>query len=152
MGGINKVVVNGETKIDLTSDTVVAASLLFGYTAHDKSGSSIIGTMPNNGKIVKTMDGTTVTSVEIPAGYTSGGTVSLTTDFKGLTERLIDALNLIGISVDGDAGLEGCISAVEGFDIGSGFEVVRTIDDSDGDPITDSDGNELYGQVIYDYI
>ena len=152
MGGINKVVVNGETKIDLTSDTVVAASLLSGYTAHDKSGSSIIGTMPNNGKIVKTMDGTTVTSVEIPAGYTSGGTVSLTTDFKGLTERLIDALNLIGISVDSDADLEGCISAVENFDIESGFEVVRTIDDSDGDPITDSDGNELYGQVIYDYI
>lgn len=152
MGGINKVVVNGETKIDLTSDTVVAASLLSGYTAHDKSGSSIIGTMPNNGKIVKTMDGTTVTSVEIPAGYTSGGTVSLTTDFKSLTERLIDALNLIGISVGSDADLEGCISAVENFNIESGFEVVRTIDDSDGDPITDSDGNELYGQVIYDYI
>lgn len=40
---INKVIVNGETKIDLTSDTVDAAHLLTGYTAHDKSGAPITG-------------------------------------------------------------------------------------------------------------
>lgn len=39
----NKIIVNGETKIDLTSDTVVADKLLTGYTAHDKSGAVITG-------------------------------------------------------------------------------------------------------------
>ena len=41
---INKVVYNGNTLIDLTSDTVTASTLLEGYTAHDKSGVTIVGT------------------------------------------------------------------------------------------------------------
>jgi len=40
---VNKVIVNGVTKIDLTGDTVSASSLLRGVTAHDKSGSPITG-------------------------------------------------------------------------------------------------------------
>ena len=39
----NKIIVNGQTKIDLTSDTVTAAKILEGYTAHDKSGAPITG-------------------------------------------------------------------------------------------------------------
>lgn len=41
-------------------------------------GSKVEGTMANNGAIAKTIDGLTQTSTDIPAGYTSGGTVSLT--------------------------------------------------------------------------
>ena len=41
---INKVIVNGQTKMDLTSDTVDPSHLLSGYTAHDKSGAPIEGT------------------------------------------------------------------------------------------------------------
>ena len=33
--------------------------------------------MPNNGAVSKTIDGLTETSAAIPAGYTTGGTVSL---------------------------------------------------------------------------
>lgn len=40
---INKVIYGGETLIDLTADTVDAAHLLAGYTAHDKSGAVITG-------------------------------------------------------------------------------------------------------------
>lgn len=40
---INKVIYGGETLIDLTGDTVDAAHLLTGYTAHDKSGAVITG-------------------------------------------------------------------------------------------------------------
>ena len=40
----SKVVVNGETIIDLTADTVDAAHMLTGYTAHDKKGAPITGT------------------------------------------------------------------------------------------------------------
>ena len=41
---VNKVVVGGETKLDLTGDTVVAEKLAQGYKAHDKSGAPIVGT------------------------------------------------------------------------------------------------------------
>lgn len=42
---INKVVVNGETKVDLTNDTVDPGSLLEGTTAHDRTGKQIVGTL-----------------------------------------------------------------------------------------------------------
>ena len=44
----NKVVYNGTTLIDLTSDTVDAAHLLSGYTAHAKSGAPITGSCTYN--------------------------------------------------------------------------------------------------------
>lgn len=40
----NKIIFGGETLIDLTGDTVEAAHLDSGYTAHDKSGAIITGT------------------------------------------------------------------------------------------------------------
>lgn len=42
---VNKVVYGGETIVDLTADTVTADKVLKGYTAHDKSGNSITGTI-----------------------------------------------------------------------------------------------------------
>lgn len=42
---VNKVVANSVTKLDLTSDTVIASTLLQGYTAHDASGAPITGTV-----------------------------------------------------------------------------------------------------------
>lgn len=41
---VNKIVFNGTTLIDLTSDTVDESKLLEGTTAHDKSGAIITGT------------------------------------------------------------------------------------------------------------
>lgn len=41
---VNKVVLGSSTLIDLTADTVTAATLMQGYTAHDKSGAPITGT------------------------------------------------------------------------------------------------------------
>ena len=46
---VNKVQYNGNTLIDLTADTVIATALLKGYTAHDKSGASITGTLEQGG-------------------------------------------------------------------------------------------------------
>lgn len=43
---INKVIYNGEVLIDLTADTVTADNLLKDVTAHDKSGSAIVGACP----------------------------------------------------------------------------------------------------------
>lgn len=40
----NKIIINGETKIDLTGDTITAADLKSGIIAHDKTGATITGT------------------------------------------------------------------------------------------------------------
>ena len=41
---INKVIYGNTTLIDLTADTIDAAHLASGYTAHSKSGASVTGT------------------------------------------------------------------------------------------------------------
>ena len=64
---INKVIYAGNTLIDLTSDTITAADLAYGKTAHDKSGATITGT--------STKDSTTTdanaTASEILSGKTA---------------------------------------------------------------------------------
>ena len=45
---VNKVVINNETKLDLTADTVDAAHLAKGFTAHNMKGESIVGTMESS--------------------------------------------------------------------------------------------------------
>lgn len=65
--GYSKVVINGATKIDLTQDTVSSGVLVEGYTAHDKAGDPVEGSIP-----VKTSDSVTESEdgkVVIPAGY-----------------------------------------------------------------------------------
>ena len=42
---VNKVVVDGAVKLDLSMDSVTANTLAKGATAHDKRGSPIVGTM-----------------------------------------------------------------------------------------------------------
>ena len=70
---------------DTTGDDAVAANLLYGKLAHSISSGSAVqieGTMPNNGAISGSFDGLTTTSYTVPSGYTSGGTVSLTSDIE----------------------------------------------------------------------
>lgn len=63
---------------DVSGVTAEAADVLTGKTIVGADGSAIEGSMADNGAISKTIDGLTQTSADIPAGYTSGGTVSLT--------------------------------------------------------------------------
>lgn len=70
---------------DTTGDDAVAANLLLGKKAHtivNGAATLIEGSMPSNGAIAGTIDGITTTSYTIPAGHTSGGTVSLTSDIE----------------------------------------------------------------------
>lgn len=67
---------------DVSGVTAAAADVLDGKFIVLANGSKVEGTMANNGAIAKTIDGLTQTSVAIPAGYTSGGTVGLTDDIE----------------------------------------------------------------------
>lgn len=67
---------------DVTGVTATAAHVLDGDYYVDSTGALTEGTMPDNGAMSKTIDGLTTTSASVPAGYTSGGTVSLTSDIE----------------------------------------------------------------------
>ena len=72
--GNSKIVYYGETLIDLTGDTVEAANLLKGVTAHDKKGEKITGTF-------EAADPYAIIGVTYPEGSVctcSNGTLTLT--------------------------------------------------------------------------
>lgn len=84
---LSKVTVNAIPAIygDATNADAVAANILAGKNAIVKvnnAASLVPGTMPNNGAIAGTIDGLTATTYTIAAGYTSGGSVSLTNDIE----------------------------------------------------------------------
>jgi hypothetical protein len=73
--------VTAKNLVSQTAGTAEATEILSGETAW-VDGTKVTGSMPNNGSTSGTIDGLATTSVTIPAGYTSGGTVSLTSDIE----------------------------------------------------------------------
>lgn len=65
--------------VDTKDATAAAGDILTGKSAY-VGGAKIDGSMPNNGDTTGTFDGLTTESYQIPAGYTTGGSVSLTSD------------------------------------------------------------------------
>ena len=84
--GVNKVEINGVVKLDLTADTVTAAKLAQGETAHDASGELITGTAtaPQLQIVVTTSAGATVTATK------GSKTVSGTADASGNCTLTVD--------------------------------------------------------------
>lgn len=84
---LSKVVVGAIPAIygDATNADAVAANILDDKKAIVKVNNAatlVTGSMPNNGAISGAIDGLTTTSYTVPAGYTSGGSVSLTNDIE----------------------------------------------------------------------
>lgn len=97
---VNKVVVNGNVKIDLTGDTVDPDSLIEGIKAHDNTGAVIVGTLA-----VRSIDDLQISPgyIIIPPGvYPSGVLIDTTYTYaiepnfefpfsnESLTQKLID--------------------------------------------------------------
>lgn len=81
---------------DTAGASVSAADLLTGKTAFGASG-SVSGSMANNGSTSGTI-GTKAGTVTIPAGYTTGGTVSLTNVSDCIAGNILTGKSILGVS------------------------------------------------------
>lgn len=92
---VNKVEINGVVKLDLTADTVTAAKLAQGETAHDASGKRITGTLtvPQLQIVVTTSAGATVTATK------GSKTVSGTSDADGQCTLIVDEVGTWSVVV-----------------------------------------------------
>ena len=81
---------------DTASANVAAGYLLTGKTAFGATG-SVSGSMANNGSTSGTI-GTKAGTVTIPAGYTSGGTVSLINVSDCVAGNILTGKSILGVS------------------------------------------------------
>ena len=95
---VNRVDYGGNTLIDLTADTVTAATLLQGHTAHGKDGEMIIGAFNPEGE---NLSPTPWKEIEVGTITPDTATSQLVTDpSKGTPMGLILSLiNTNGVSV-----------------------------------------------------
>ena len=81
---------------DTASANVSATDILTGKTAYGSSG-SVSGSMANNGATGGTI-GTKAGTYNIPAGYTSGGTVSLTNVTDCVAGNILTGKSILGVN------------------------------------------------------
>ena len=77
------------------ASSVSAGDVLAGVVVYG-AGGAITGTMPNNGSTSGTI-GTKAGTVTIPAGYTTGGTVSLTNVTDLIAANLLSGKTVLGV-------------------------------------------------------
>ena len=81
---------------DTSGADVSAGDLLTGKTAFGSAG-TVSGSMANNGSTSGTI-GTKAGTVTIPAGYTTGGTVSLTNVTDCVAANILSGKSILGVS------------------------------------------------------
>lgn len=81
---------------DTSGADISAGDVLSGKTGFGSSG-SVPGSMPNNGDTSGTI-GAKAGTVTIPAGYTSGGTVSLTNVTDCVSGNILSGKSILGVN------------------------------------------------------
>lgn len=81
---------------DTAGADATASDILTGKTAFGSSG-SVSGSMANNGSTSGTI-GTKAGTVTIPAGFTSGGTVSLTNVEECIPANILSGKSILGVT------------------------------------------------------
>lgn len=129
--GVNKVIINGEVKINLSADTVEADKLIAGYTAHDSKGNQITGT---NTFDADTSDAT-VSASEILSGKTA---------YKNGAKITGSMPNNEGISEDIDT-VDESITVPLGFHDGSGKVSISAVEKAKIIPSNIKEGVQILG-------
>ena len=81
---------------DTSGADIAAGDVLSGKTAFGANG-SVSGNMANNGSTSATI-GTKAGTVTIPAGYTSGGTISLTNVSDCVAGNILSGKSILGVN------------------------------------------------------
>lgn len=106
-----------------------ALDLIEGKELIDADGNIVAGTMANTGPINSTMDGITTKSVSVPAGYTSGGVVSLDDTIDNEVSEQTDLLTQIKTMLETKVGYNtiyiGSTEPTADFGINGDIYVVR---------------------------
>lgn len=107
--GISKVNFGGDTLIDLTNDSVDAASLLKGTTAHNAAGEQIVGALDVKGTFYVTLtkgNGNSATADKTPkevyAAYAAGYAVYALVKFTTNKPLILSLACALSDSVDGE--------------------------------------------------
>lgn len=111
---ISKVEINGATLIDISNDTVTADVFAEGYTAHDKTGNPITGTLTQ--QLGKTVTPGTSDVVAVESGKYTTGTVYIKGDSNLTADNIKSGTSIFGVTgsyvdstpieISTDAGME----------------------------------------------
>lgn len=93
---ISKVEINGATLIDISNDTVTANILAKGYTAHDKTGNIITGTLMQQPG--KTVTPGTSDVVAVESGKYTTGTVYIKGDSNLTANNIKSGISIFGVT------------------------------------------------------
>lgn len=86
---------SGEVLIDLTGDTVEAAALRNGYTAHDKAGNPVTGTIPE--QAAKTVTPGASAQTAVAAGVYTTGAVTVAGDANLKAANIANGVSIFGV-------------------------------------------------------
>lgn len=116
---VSKVEINGATLIDISNDTVAANILAEGYTAHDKTGNTITGTLTQQSG--KTVTPGTSDVVAVESGKYTTGTVYIKGDSNLTADNIKSGTSIFGVTgtyvdstpieISTDAGMEAVLTS-----------------------------------------
>lgn len=134
---------------DVSGVTATETEVLENAIFVDAHGEYKEGTIPRNGDTSATFDGIETKSVEIPAGYTTGGKVELDGTIDNAVEAAKTSLANKGVEVPTDTDVRGLAGLIDGIAVSDGEPVYDPTDVKFGSEPIDPD--QLY-KVGYNWV